>query len=63
MMSERLFFGHCRMEPVWNGLISPVDVSDVYELKMPAIRIKRKSSIIARQYKAEDRYIGARPGR
>jgi LmbE family N-acetylglucosaminyl deacetylase len=35
---HRLFFGHCRMEPAWNWFDFAVDVSDVYDAKMAAIR-------------------------
>jgi len=31
---ERLFFGHCRMEPPWTGFDFAVDVSEVYEQKI-----------------------------
>ena len=34
---ERLFFGHCRMEPAWSGFDFAVDVSDVYAQKMAAV--------------------------
>jgi len=34
---ERLFFGHCRMEPPWNGFDFAVDVTDVYAQKLAAL--------------------------
>jgi len=39
---QRLFFGHCRMEPTWDRFDFAVDVSDVYDLKVSALR-KRSS--------------------
>ncbi len=36
---ERLFFGHCRMEPPWAGFDFAVDVSDVYAEKMRAVTV------------------------
>jgi len=34
---DRLFFGHCRMEPPWTGFDFAVDVSEIYAQKMAAI--------------------------
>ena len=45
---ERLFFGHCRMEPAWSGFDFAVDVSAAYAQKMAA--------------SAEDRYVGSLVG-
>ncbi len=36
---DRLFFGHCRMEPAWERFDFAVDVSDVYDLKMAALHV------------------------
>lgn len=36
---QRLFFGHCRMEPAWDRFDFAVDVSDVYDLKTAALRV------------------------
>ena len=35
---DRLFFGHCRMEPAWDRFDFAVDITDVYDLKMASIR-------------------------
>jgi LmbE family N-acetylglucosaminyl deacetylase len=64
---DRLFFGHCRMEPAWDRFDFAVDVSDVYDLKMSAIRVYEsvfsgdQASLIDK-YNAEDRYIGSLTG-
>ena len=36
---DRFFFGHCRIEPAWDRFDFAVDVSDVYDVKMAAIRV------------------------
>jgi LmbE family N-acetylglucosaminyl deacetylase len=61
---ERLFFGHCRMEPAWDRFDFAVDVSDVYDLKMAAIRVYESvfggaQASLLDKYSAEDRYIGS----
>jgi len=35
---ERLFFGHCRMEPAWDRFDFAVDVSSDYDRKLAALR-------------------------
>jgi LmbE family N-acetylglucosaminyl deacetylase len=64
---DRLFFGHCRMEPAWDGFDFAVDISDVYEQKMTAIRVyesvfSEDQASLLDKYNAEDRYIGSLVG-
>jgi N-acetylglucosamine malate deacetylase 1 len=64
---ERLFFGHCRMEPAWDRFDFAVDVSDVYDLKMAAVRVYESvfsgaQASLLDKYSAEDRYIGSLVG-
>jgi bacillithiol biosynthesis deacetylase BshB1 len=64
---DRLFFGHCRMEPAWDRFDFAVDVSDVYDLKMAAIRayesvFKGDQATLLDKYNAEDRYVGSLVG-
>lgn len=61
---ERLYFGHCRMEPAWDRFDFAVDVSDVYEQKMAAIRVYESvfsgdQASLLDKYNAEDRYVGS----
>jgi LmbE family N-acetylglucosaminyl deacetylase len=64
---ERLFFGHCRMEPAWDRFDFAVDVTDVYVEKMASIRVYEsvfsgdQASLIDK-YSAEDRYMGSQVG-
>lgn len=64
---DRLFFGHCRMEPPWDRFDFAVDVSGVFEQKMAAVRAYEsvfsgdQASLIAK-YSAEDRYVGSLVG-
>jgi LmbE family N-acetylglucosaminyl deacetylase len=64
---DRLFFGHCRMEPAWDRFDFAVDVSDVYDVKMAAVRVYEsvfsgdQASLIDK-YNAEDRYVGSLTG-
>ncbi len=64
---SRLFFGHCRMEPAWDRFDFAVDVSDVYDVKLAAIRAYEsvfsgdQASLLDR-YDAEDRYVGSLVG-
>jgi N-acetylglucosamine malate deacetylase 1 len=58
---ERLFFGHCRMEPPWTGFDFAVDVSDVYAEKMAAVTVYESvfsgdQATLVDKYSAEDRY-------
>ena len=64
---DRLFFGHCRMEPAWDRFDFAVDVSDVYDLKMAAIRVYESvfsgdQASLLDKYNAEDRYVGSLVG-
>jgi LmbE family N-acetylglucosaminyl deacetylase len=64
---ERLFFGHCRMEPPWNGFDFAVDVSEVYAQKMAALTAYESvfsgdQATLVDKYSAEDRYVGSLVG-
>jgi N-acetylglucosamine malate deacetylase 1 len=64
---ERLFFGHCRMEPAWDRFDFAVDVSGVYDLKMAALRayesvFSGEQATLLDKYNAEDRYVGSLVG-
>lgn len=64
---QRLFFGHCRMEPAWNRFDFAVDVTDVYERKIAALGAYESvfsgdQATLLDKYKAEDRYIGSLVG-
>ncbi|MBI3401307.1 MAG: PIG-L family deacetylase [Acidobacteria bacterium] len=64
---ERLFFGHCRMEPPWSGFDFAVDVSEVYEKKMAALTAYESvfsgdQATLVDRYSAEDRYVGSLVG-
>lgn len=64
---ERVFFGHCRMEPAWDRFDFAVDVSDVYEQKMAAVRVYESvfsgdQASLLDKYNAEDRYVGSLVG-
>jgi LmbE family N-acetylglucosaminyl deacetylase len=64
---ERLFFGHCRMEPPWDRFDFAVDVSDVYELKLAALCayesvFSGNQATLLDKYNAEDRYVGSLVG-
>jgi N-acetylglucosamine malate deacetylase 1 len=64
---ERLFFGHCRMEPAWPRFDFAVDVSDVYGVKKAALRVYESvfagdQASLLDKYEAEDRYVGSLVG-
>jgi N-acetylglucosamine malate deacetylase 1 len=64
---DRLFFGHCRMEPAWDRFDFAVDVSDVYETKMAAVCVydsvfSGAQATLIDKYSAEDRYVGSLVG-
>jgi|SRR5579864_1836366 len=64
---QRLFFGHCRMEPAWDRFDFAVDVSDVYETKIAALRVYESvfsgdQASLLDKYNAEDRYVGSQVG-
>lgn len=61
---DRLFFGHCRMEPAWDRFDFAVDVSGVYDLKTAALRVYESvfsgdQAALLDKYNAEDRYVGS----
>jgi LmbE family N-acetylglucosaminyl deacetylase len=61
---ERLFFGHCRMEPAWDRFDFAVDVTSVYDNKLAALRVYESvfsgnQATLLDNYSAEDRYIGS----
>lgn len=64
---ERLFFGHCRMEPPWERFDFAVDVSAVYDRKLAALAayesvFSGEQATLLDRYAAEDRYVGALVG-
>jgi len=64
---DRLFFGHCRMEPPWGSFDFAVDVSDVHAEKMASITayeavFSGDQATLVDKYSAEDRYIGSLVG-
>ena len=64
---QRLFFGHCRMEPAWDRFDFAVDVSDVYDSKLAALRsyesvFSGSQATLLDKYNAEDRYVGSLVG-
>jgi N-acetylglucosamine malate deacetylase 1 len=64
---QRLFFGHCRMEPTWDQFDFAVDVSGVYDLKMSALRVYESvfsgdQATLLDKYGAEDHYVGSLVG-
>jgi N-acetylglucosamine malate deacetylase 1 len=64
---ERLFFGHCRMEPAWDRFDFAVDVSDVYERKVDSLCVYEsvfsgEQASLLDKYNAEDRYVGSLVG-
>jgi LmbE family N-acetylglucosaminyl deacetylase len=55
------------MEPAWDRFDFAVDVSDVYDKKMSAIRVYESvfsgdQATLIDKYNAEDRYIGSLTG-
>jgi N-acetylglucosamine malate deacetylase 1 len=64
---HRLFFGHCRMEPAWDRFDFAIDVGDVYDVKMAAVRAYESvfsgdQASLLDKYDAEDRYVGSLVG-
>lgn len=61
---QRLFYGHCRMEPAWKRFDFAVDVSSVYDTKKAALRayesvFSGEQAALLEKYDAEDRYVGS----
>jgi bacillithiol biosynthesis deacetylase BshB1 len=64
---ERLFFGHCRMEPAWPAFDFAVDVTGVYDRKVQALAayesvFSGSQAELLDKYTAEDRYVGSLVG-
>jgi LmbE family N-acetylglucosaminyl deacetylase len=64
---DRLFFSRCRMERPWSRFDFAVDVSDVYEKKLAAIKIyesvfQGEQASLVERYRAEDQYVGSLVG-
>jgi len=64
---DRLFFGHCRMEPAWASFDFAVDVTGVYERKLEALTayesvFSGSQAELVDKYTAEDRYVGSLVG-
>jgi LmbE family N-acetylglucosaminyl deacetylase len=64
---DRLFVGHCRMEPAWDRFDFAVDVTDVYDTKLAALRAYESvfsgdHAVLLDRYSAEDRYVGSLVG-
>jgi LmbE family N-acetylglucosaminyl deacetylase len=64
---DRLFFGHCRMEPPWSGFDFAVDVTEVYAAKMAAVTayesvFSGEQATLVDKYSAEDRHVGSLVG-
>lgn len=60
---DRLFFPHCKMEPVWSEFAFAVDVSAVYERKRRALAayqsiFQLSGDRLLTLYEAEDQYYG-----
>lgn len=61
---ERLFFPHCKLEPVWGDFAFAVDVSDVYHVKKRALAEYRsifrvdEGDQLLELYEAEDAHMG-----
>jgi LmbE family N-acetylglucosaminyl deacetylase len=64
---ERLFFGHCRMEPAWDRFDFAIDVTEVYDQKLASLRAYESvfsgdQATLLDKYNAEDRYVGSLVG-
>jgi LmbE family N-acetylglucosaminyl deacetylase len=64
---DRLFFGHCRMEPAWERFDFAVDICGVHDVKIAAVSVYEsvfsgdQAGLLAK-YNAEDRYVGSLVG-
>jgi N-acetylglucosamine malate deacetylase 1 len=64
---DRLFFGHCRMEPPWDRFDFAVDVTGAYAQKMAALSAYESvfsgdQATLVAKYTAEDRFVGSLVG-
>jgi N-acetylglucosamine malate deacetylase 1 len=64
---ERLFFGHCRMEPAWSGFDFAVDITPYHDRKLAALLSYESvfagaQATLVDKYSAEDRYVGSLVG-
>jgi LmbE family N-acetylglucosaminyl deacetylase len=64
---DRLFFGHCRMEPPWDRFDFAVDVTEVYDRKRAAVRayasvFGEDQQVLLERLETEDRYVGSLVG-
>jgi LmbE family N-acetylglucosaminyl deacetylase len=64
---DRLFLGHCRMEPPWDRFDFAVDVTGVYDRKQAAVRaytsvFGEDQRVLLERLEAEDRYVGSLVG-
>ncbi len=64
---QRLFYGHCRMEPPWPAFDFAVDVTRTYEKKLAALGAYESvfsgdQAQLLDKYTAEDRYVGSLVG-
>jgi LmbE family N-acetylglucosaminyl deacetylase len=64
---DRLFFGHCRMEPPWSRFDFAVDVTSTYAAKISAVIAYESvfsgdQATLVDKYSAEDRYVGSLVG-
>ncbi len=61
---ERLFFPHCKLEPVWGDFAFAVDVSETYAIKQRALAEYRsifkidEGDRLLQLYEAEDAHMG-----
>jgi LmbE family N-acetylglucosaminyl deacetylase len=61
---ERLFFPHCKLEPIWGEFAFAVDVSDTWEVKQRALAEYRsifrvdEGDRLLQLYEAEDLHMG-----
>ena len=61
---DRLFYGHCRMEPSWDRFDFAIDISDEIDRKMQALSIydavfSGDQRQLLERYGAEDRFVGS----
>lgn len=64
---QRLFFGHCRMEPAWPSFDFAVDITGTYQRKREALLTYESvfsgaQADLLEKYSAEDRYVGSLVG-